>query len=345
MTPEEALAEAQAGSLRPVYLVHGSERFLHDGVLRALRDAATLGGIPGMNDDQLTAGEASVEAALGAARTLPMMGARRLVLVRHIDRWEPRGDAPKAKGKGAQALDQLTDYAEDPVSTTVLVLSSATLDKRRRLFILAQKQGFLVECTPPKAQELPSWVAGAIKRRGHAAAPGVAELIAQIGGTDLAQLDDAVERVCLYAGPGERITEAMVAECIVRVTSQTGFDLVDQVARRDVGRCLSALSDVFDPNGAPALVGLLAWSARQLLAFDSARKSGASPADAAKAAGAPPFKARDLEAQLRRVSTAELERWLETLAGVDMAIKGGSARPPLAVFEAALLELCAQRRP
>lgn len=338
MTPEQALEEARAGQLRPVYFVHGSERFLHDSVLRALRDAATLDGIPGLNDDQLTAGEHSIDALLSAARTLPMMGSRRLVLARHIDRWEPKA------GKGSGDLDRLLDYASNPADTSVVVLSSSNLDKRRRLYTQAKKQGWLVECEPPKSHDLPRWVERQIKQRGNKPAPGVAELIAQIGGTDLAQLNDAVERTCLYVGLGNVVTEAAVGECIVRLSTTSAFELVDAVGRRDIASCLKTLAEVYDPDDhGLRLVGLLAWSTRQLLSFAAARRQGLAPAEAAKAAGAPPFKARDLDAQARRISPRDLERWLVSLAEIDLALKGGSARQPQAVLEEAIVALCTQQ--
>jgi DNA polymerase-3 subunit delta len=152
---------------------------------------------------------------------------------------------------------------------------------------------------------------------------------------------DAVERLCLYAGEGAEVTEEHVAECLVRLRTATIWELVDAVGRRDVGRALTTLHDVYDPQDRGIrLVGVLAWSARQLVKFESATRAGLAPEEAARRAGAPPFKARELARQARRIPRAELERWLETLSGVDLALKGGSKRPAKAVLEHAILELC-----
>jgi hypothetical protein len=40
----------------------------------------------------------------------------------------------------------------------------------------------------------------------------------------------------------------------------------------------------------------------------------------------------------------DIERWLETLATVDLALKGGSRLPARAVLETAILKLCAPPR-
>ena len=102
----------------------------------------------------------------------------------------------------------------------------------------------------------------------------------------------------------------------------------------------AALGRVFEPGGGPRLVGLLAWSARQLIRFASARRAGASPDDAAKQAGVPPFKVREITEQLRHLPLERAERWLETLAQVDFDVKGGSRLPQRAVLEAAVLDFC-----
>jgi DNA polymerase III subunit delta len=77
---------------------------------------------------------------------------------------------------------------------------------------------------------------------------------------------------------------------------------------------------------------------RQLLSFEAALRSGARPEDAAKAAGVPPFRARELSARIRGVSRGELERWLVALAEADLALKG-SRRPARAVLETLLLAM------
>jgi DNA polymerase III delta subunit len=90
-------------------------------------------------------------------------------------------------------------------------------------------------------------------------------------------------------------------------------------------------------------VGLLAWSARQLIRFEAALHAGATPPEAAQQAGAPPFKARDLAQQVKAVPRETLEGWLLTLVGIDRALKGGSKLPQKAVLERGILELCGRK--
>ncbi|MFZ5892145.1 MAG: DNA polymerase III subunit delta [Myxococcota bacterium] len=347
MSPDEAIQEAKSQRLRPLYLVVGEETHLVTSVVSALRAAAMEGAIPGLNDDHLVAGERSVDDALAAARTLPMMGKRRLVIVQRIERWEPKaqeGAKPEAvSSKTKDPFERLLEYAKNPSETTVLILVGGAIDKRRKLYTTARADGWLVACEPLGRAELPAFIEREAKRLGARLAPGVSDLIAELAGPELAPVVDAVERLSLYAG-SEVIQEEMVAECVVRLRTATVWELIGAVGRRDAGAALTALHDVFDPSESIRLVGLLAWSARQLIRFEAALRAGASPNDAALQAGAPPFKARELQQQVKAVPREVLESWLQTLLRVDRALKGGSKLPQKAVMERAILELCGPRQ-
>jgi DNA polymerase-3 subunit delta len=164
--------------------------------------------------------------------------------------------------------------------------------------------------------------------------------MAELVGSDLCALADALERVELFAGKGAELSEEAVLECVANMQPATVWDLVGAVGRRDAGAALAALDRVFEPGGGPRLVGLLCWSTRQLIRFASARRAGLSPDDAARQAGVPPFKVRELNDQLRQLPLERAERWLETLAQVDLDVKGGSKLPQKAVLETALLAFC-----
>jgi DNA polymerase-3 subunit delta len=270
-----------------------------------------------------------------------MFGVRRLVTVRGLERWD-KGDAEEKEAKGIahKPLDQLADYAALAPATTTLLLIADKLDNRRRLVAIAKRDGFLVVCASLPAHMLPAWVRQRARERGHALGANAAELLAELCGSDLSVLADAIERVELFVGTGNELSEAAVLQCVANMQPGSVWDLVSAVGRRDAGAALVALDRVFEPGAGPRLVGLLCWSARQLIRFGSARRAGLSLDEAARQAGAPPFKARELGDQLRQLSLERAERWLETLAQLDVDLKGGSRLPQKALLETALLGFC-----
>lgn len=339
MTPDEAIREAESGTLRPVYLVVGEERLLVELAVRALRDAATRGGIPGFNEDRYQAGEAKVDAILGAARMLPMMAARRLVLVRGVERWEGRddeGDAGKAK---ETPLDALAEYAKAPVDSTVLLLVATKLHGQRRLVTLAKKAGFVVACDPIPRRDLPRWVQDRAKGLGHGIDRMVADQLAELSGPELGSVADALERLSLYVGPGAPITEEALATVVTRVRASTAWELVDAVCARRLGQALTVLANVDGGRDTELpLLGSIAWTVRQMAKFEGHLEGGESVAEAARKAGVPPFKVDATRDALRRLPRGTMARWLRHLAEADRALKG-SKRPGRAVLESLLIDL------
>lgn len=345
MTPDEAIAEIDSQKkLRPVYLLVGQERHLAEQVVKRVRDEVQRAGVAGLNDDTLTAGPDTIDDVLSAAKTLPMLAARRFLLVRDLDKWDGEKADAKATSKKVPReppLDRLASYAEDPNPTTVLLLWATKLDKRRRLYTAAKKAGYLVAAEPLDRRELPEFIQRQADARGARISRGDAQLLLDLSGQDLAVLIDAIERLSLYVGQGGTIDGKAISELVVRIRTDSVWELVGAVGRRDAGRALAVLADVYDPSDRGLkLVSVLAWATRQLLRFDAAKKQGLDSGEAAKAAGAPPFKARDLEDQLRHLTADHLSRWLLVLASADLDLKGGTRRPPEAVMERMVLDLC-----
>ena len=341
MTPAQACAQAKKGELLPVYLVVGEERLLRDEVVAALRDASLGNGIAAFNEDKFTAGETPADKIFAAARTVPMMAPRRFVLVRGAERWDSGGED---ESKAADSpLDVFAQYMESPIDSTCVVVVATKLDGRRKAVALAKKKNLLVACDSLSDGELHAWIAQRAKEKGSPIDHDTAELLGQIGGPSLSYLSDCLERLSLFVGPGNAITEEAVGECVARVRMGTTWTLVDHVGRRDLGAAMRTLADVYDPRdrGLP-LLGALAWSIRQLVRYKAEIGAGVGDFEAAKRAGAfQPQRARELASRTRPLTEKQLEKWLLVLAETDLALKG-SKRPPDAILEDMLTRLCAR---
>ncbi len=336
MTPEEAIAEAEAGKLRPVYVVAGEEVFLAEAVLTAIRSHVDTGMAMGLNDDKFVASETSATTVVNAAQTAPMMARQRLVILSGVERWDA-----KAKGqKGAGPLDELASYATDPMPSTVLVVVGRKINGSRKLMKAAKKGGFLVSCQSPSNRELPGWIRRRCQTLGHRISGQVAAALAELVGPELGPVADALERLSLYIGPGETITEEALAEVVTRVRQETVWALVDALGARDVAGSLTALEDAYDPrDGGLPLLGAVSWRVRQLLKFQAAISQGAPTDGAAKAAGVPPFRAGAVARVVRGLSTRKLEGWLLLLAEADLALKG-SRRQGFEVLATMVIAMC-----
>lgn len=329
---QDVIANAREGRFGPVYVLMGPERFLIDRATELLKHAALGDGPAGFNDD-LFHGNASFSAqrAINAARTLPMMANARYVLARDVDQ------APPAE------LEALAAYVAAPVDTACVVLTATKLDKRSKLYKAASAAKAAYEAKPMKGAALRRFASDEAQRRGHALTPRAADALAEALGEDLAAIDDACERLSLYAGAGQKIDVDAVEACVTRVATDSIWALVDGVGMRNTAKALHAAGSLLADREPP--LRILAMVARQLRMVARMREGLAAKlpdAEAAAAAGAPPFKARELKESARRFTMRELSAAFTTLALADLALKG-SRVPPERILEEAILALCTGR--
>ena len=95
-----------------------------------------------------------------AARQLPMMAARRVVVVLRAEKLlKPRrkgktDEEPEPDDAGsAPDLDALETYVKSPEPQTVLIFLASDVDRSRRLYKALQKQATIVECWGLKASK------------------------------------------------------------------------------------------------------------------------------------------------------------------------------------------------
>jgi len=331
-TLSDVTKRAAKGSLDPVYVLVGSERLLIERAIDAVRKAVDAMGAPDFNIEVFDGKGLEASTVVAAARTLPMMADMRLVLVRHVDGMTPAEQR------------HLADYLDDPSDTTCLVLTASKLDGREKLAKTAKKQGYLVDTKPLRGRELREFVQAEAAAREHNIEPQAIEALIEAVGDDLAALDDAIERLSLFVGPGQRIDADAVSTCVTRIRVESIWSLVDAIGLKDRRKGVAAAQSLLDDREPP--LRLLAMVARQLRIVARMREAlsdGLRPQEAAKRAGAPPFKAGDLTESARRFTADSLGKAFALIAETDRALKS-SKRPPDVIVQEAVLELCADQR-
>lgn len=329
-----ALAKALNGGESAVYLLHGEEPFLTREAAEALRQTVMRGGLEDFNLDRFDARDKpDPERIAQAARTLPMMAARRLV-------WVKNADALAALG--AKVLAPLTDYIAKPDPSTCLLLEAPSKVKGNlALFKACKSHGLVHESAPLRDRELLAFATERATLRGRVLRPDAAALLAEAIGRDLGAIDTALERLSLFVDGEAPIEVAHVEQVVPHTRTHTVWELVDAVAERRPALVLAHAQVLLDQGEAPLkLLSMVVRQFRQLLVGRSVRAAGGSADEAAAAAGVPPFRARTFASQVERYSGAELLRALERLAETDRSLKS-SKLPGELLFQAALLDLCA----
>jgi DNA polymerase-3 subunit delta len=284
-TPAAVRKQISQGKPDPIYLIVGDDD-VEMSQLASDISALVEEDLRAFNLERLYATDKGVSpfTVAQAARTLPMLGERRVVVVLRAERFlkpKRRGGAESAEGaegaegEGASDLTELEEYVKRPEPMTVLVFVSADVDRQRRIYKALQKNATIVECWGLKgsrdgrvdlreaARAAEALVKQAVSSAGQAIDPAASRLVAARAGTDISRLRSDVERLLLYAAGKPKITLQDVQEVVSGETSQDDWAVTNAIARRDAAEALRQLALSLDAGGVSyQILGQLAWYVR-----------------------------------------------------------------------------------
>jgi len=294
-TPQAVRKQVESGTADPLYLIVGDDEAEMSGLAGALTSLVE-DELRAFNVERLYATDKSATPAaiVEAARHLPMMSTRRVVVVLRAEKFLK----PKRKGKADEAVDPeredengsvsadaLEAYVKAPEPQTVLVLVAADVDRTRRVFKALQKHATIVECWGLKgskdarvdlrqvARQAEQLVRQAVTEAGQQIDAGAARLVAERAGTDIGRLRGDVQRLLLYAAGKPRITVADAQEVVSAESAQDDWAVTSAIQRGDTAGALRHLGLSLESGAVPFMVlGQLAWFVREKLPFVDARR-------------------------------------------------------------------------
>jgi DNA polymerase III subunit delta len=330
-TPDGTLRAIRKGELSPMYWLYGAEPYWIEKMVEALRAVVLQGSPRGFNFDLFIGKETSASQISQAARTLPMMAPRRLVLVK---------DAHELK---AAELEQFSNYIKAPPKETVLVFVSEKVDKRLKFFLAFQKEGLLVECKALYENQIGPWLLDEARTLGIILAPDVPELLVRIIGTSMITLTGALQKISLYLSPKREVSSEDALAAIADTRARSSFELTQAIGKKDLGRALATLqkitehdkqSDVIIP-----LLGTIAWQWRQLIKGSILKAKGLPKGEVLKELGIFYRQADEFWDYLSRFEPKELREKHEELMKADLALKS-SPLEGVVIIELLVMRLC-----
>lgn len=293
LSPEALKKQIADRRLAAVYLFVGDDTKLVDRMLSGLESTIDEADRP-FAVDRVYAGEAGgspVDIA-AAARSLPMLGDRRLVIVLRAERLlkPKRGKAQADDDEAAESgeegeaaavdLGALEEYVAAPGTHSTLVFVAAEIDRGRRLTkrVLEQAhvvafEGLATGDDPRQVrQQAVQWLTEELVRAGRAIDEPAARILATRAGGDISKLRGDVEKLLLFVGDRPRITVADIEDVVSDPNAvPDDWAVVNAIGSGNAALALTEAGRRFDRGDSPhALVGQLRW-------WVSAKLSAADP--------------------------------------------------------------------
>jgi DNA polymerase-3 subunit delta len=191
------------------------------------------------------------------------------------------------------------------------------------------------------AGKLPQWcVQRAAAAHDKQLTAAAAQLLVELVGAEMGQLDQELAKLAAYAGDAKRVGESEVDALVGRSRTETVWKIFDAVGSGQPGRALAILDQMFEQGDDPlAVLGGVSWQLRKLAHVHRLTHLGRSLPAAFDEAGVSGFSSRSMEQQLRGLGPRRADRLFDWLLEVDFGIKGGSPLPPRLLLERLIVKL------
>jgi DNA polymerase-3 subunit delta len=316
----------------PLYVLHGDEDFLKRQVLRALREI-----ILGPEGDDLGlsthAGDKATFAAVhDELETLPFFTQRRLVVVEGADPFvsKNRDALEKAMGRLPSSGTLVLEVKSWPATTRLakMIDPAATLN-----------------CKAPAAYKLPAWcVQWATAQHGKHLSMPAANLLVELTGPEMGQLDQELRKLAVYVGDRERIEVGDVDKLVGSSRAESTWKIFDAIGAGRSAEALAILDRLLDQGEDPLrIVGAFSLQMRRLATAARLNQQGRPLSAALEEAGVLPFQAKGCEQQLRHLGRRRAERLYNWLLRINTDLRGGSPLPPRTLLERLVVQLARAR--
>lgn len=273
--------------------------------------------------------DAMLSSIMAAARTLPMMAPRRVVVVHEAEalltprraRDEEPAKAPGA-GKGRRTkvattpAEDFEAYVASPEPLTTLVLVTDGLDRTRRITKQLLAAAAVVDCGALQTEaEAARWIRARLERDELTIEPAAITALLEGTGLRLARIRAEVDKLVLYAS-GESVLTARHVRDLVLPQAEPGedFALGRSIWAGDAAGALREMAALLDAGAVPVmLLGQIRAAAARLRPDDRARQGldrvMAMDAAVKSSAGEPRYLLERLVVELCAAGPAAAPGW------------------------------------
>jgi DNA polymerase-3 subunit delta len=235
MSTSAITAEWNQKIFKPVYWLEGEEDFFIDEIMNFAEKKILSEADAQFNLTVFYGKDANWADIINACRRYPMFAERQVVLLK--------------EGQQMKDIDKLESYIENPLASTILVVSykGKTLDGRGKLSKLVKKKGEIFLSKKIYEDKLPSWVNDYLKEEGLQITPGALILLVDHIGNDLSRIVNEIEKLILNLGNRKNITEDDIEKYIGISKEYNIYELQNAFSKRDLAKAIRIIQ-YFDAN-------------------------------------------------------------------------------------------------
>ncbi len=323
--------EIKAGNIKPIYFLMGEEPYYIDKLTEYIEQNILQEHERDFNQTILYGRDVTIEDIVGNAKRYPMMADRQVVIVREAQDL-------------SRTIDSLESYIENPQPTTVLVIAYKykTLDKRKKIVKLLDKQGVVFESKKLYENQVGEWLKRVLQGKKLNIEPKAVAMLVDFLGTDLSKIANEINKLAIILPQGSTITPAIIEENIGFSKDFNPFELRKAIGERNQFKAYQ-IANYFAENQKEnpnvLTIGLVFGFFSQLLQYHGLKDK--NPKNVAVALKVNPYFVKDYDIALKNYPMKKVSSIVATLRDVDVKSKGvgANALPPGDLLKEMLIKI------
>ena len=307
--------DIKAGNIKPIYFLMGEEPYYIDKLSDYIEQNVLSEEEKGFNQTILYGRDVSIEDIVSTAKRYPMMADRQVVIVKEAQEL-------------TRTIDKLESYAANPMPSTVLVFcyKYKTLDKRKKVTKLLEKNGLVYESKKLYDNQVGQWITRVLQGKGYAIEPKANAMLVEFLGTDLSKINNELEKMQIILPKGSTITPKQIEENIGFSKDFNVFELRKAIGDRNQLKAYQ-IAHYFaeNPKDNPMVVttSLVFSFFLNLLQYHGLKDK--NPKNVASVLKVNPYFLKDYDIALKNYPMKKVSAIVAALRDIDVKSKGVGA--------------------
>ncbi len=312
---KQIVNDIKAGKIAPVYFLMGEEPYFIDKLAEFMEDTLLTEDEKSFNQTIVYGRDVTVDEVVSTAKRYPMMAERQVVIVKEAQEL-------------ARQIDKFESYAENPTPTTVLIIcyKYKTLDKRKKVTKLFEKNGRVFESKKLYENKIGDWISRILQGKGYAIDHKANAMMVEFLGTDLSRIAKELEKLQIILPKGSTILPSHIEENIGFSKDYNIFELRRAIAERNQFKAYKiAQHFAQNPKENPLLMttAMIFNYFSNLLQYHGLKDK--NPKNVASVLKVSPYGLKDYDPALRNYPMKKVSGIVGALKTIDLKSKGVGA--------------------
>ncbi|MGA1824909.1 MAG: DNA polymerase III subunit delta [bacterium] len=329
LKPDEFWAHIERGKVAPFYFFHGENSFL---IKDACEQITTKLLGQEYDEDQylsLYADEVSINELMEMASTYSFIPGARLIVYKGV------------KIKDIDTTKKIEKYLRHPMTdTSIIMIAEEKVAPAAAFLSLMKKEAVVVQFYKLFERHIPRWIMTKASSLGYKISPPAAQLLMDITGTDLFQLDGEIQKLCLYCGDTKEIDLNTIKKAIGLTRIYNIFELVGCIGKKDAAGSLRIIQQLLEYGEHPlVIVSTIYWYFSRLYKTKSLLAEGVPSGMIAQKVGVSPLFLKEYIDQANLFSEQEIHLIFPRLLNTDTRLKQGRI-PGYMILQSFIFQVC-----